>query len=512
MLCPYSISDRENNVFILSTKPRIRSDPSVGSQILIYGQAFTWTDKHIPPSQLNEWRKEGDTIVDEFFDIWGQQVQDGMDIYHFVQNIDNLEEHTHICDEDDGHQCICNFDRFVRHTTPEWLNKRQIQQGQKVFLKHTSPALLSIFHYTLILGYGFPQLNDVLTKTQYLLSTPLSLTHRRLIETLQMIMSVVCGDIDDFDQTWADVIRVRLLHGMVRYKINKNRKTSSSGDVPINQEDLLVTLLGFTYSMLNCIEKRMNIHLSMEEKESYLHLWRYIGWLIGIEEKYLYYVSSYNLATIISESIFYHHYFPTELSKHMVHHSLMAVYLHGLIPVSYQFHIGLCQTLLGKELSQALNIHQPNVDRLHLYSIALLLKILKLISWLGTIDFPFLSNLIINRNRQRLKKVIYSSLNNQLHSFALYNKNDPSIAKKVCLKDCCCGYYTKKRTGTVKTHDIGLIRLTAPFTIRHVLEELWSLQCVLFIVRWLYKTIKRNIFKLILLAVISYFSILNCFK
>ena len=36
-----------------------------------------------------------------------------------------------------------------------------------------------------------------------------------------MIATVMCGDSDHFDQTFSDIIRVRLLHGMVRYKITK---------------------------------------------------------------------------------------------------------------------------------------------------------------------------------------------------------------------------------------------------------------------------------------------------
>jgi hypothetical protein len=83
-------------------------------------------------------------------------------------------------------------------------------------VKHSSIGCISIFSYTLILGYGFQQLNDLLIKTEYLSSSDLSETFRRLIETLQMIVHVTCGDLDNFDETFLDVVRVRLLHGMIR--------------------------------------------------------------------------------------------------------------------------------------------------------------------------------------------------------------------------------------------------------------------------------------------------------
>jgi hypothetical protein len=92
-----------------------------------------------------------------------------------------------------------------------------------------------------------------------------------LLETQQMIIHAVAGDVDDFDQTFLDVVRVRLLHGMVRYKIKKYTR-SSTAHVPINQEDSLITLLGFSYALLQCMQERMDIPVSAEDKQAYMHL------------------------------------------------------------------------------------------------------------------------------------------------------------------------------------------------------------------------------------------------
>jgi hypothetical protein len=82
-----------------------------------------------------------------------------------------------------------------------------------------------------------------------------------LLETQQMIIHAVAGD----------VVRVRLLHGMVRYKIKKYTR-SSTAHVPINQEDSLITLLGFSYALLQCMQERMDIPVSAEDKQAYMHL------------------------------------------------------------------------------------------------------------------------------------------------------------------------------------------------------------------------------------------------
>jgi hypothetical protein len=312
-----------------------------------------------------------------------------------------------------------------------------------------------------MLGYGFQQLNDVLLQTHYLSSRDLLLTHRRLAETFQMIAHAMNGSVDDFDQTLADVVRVRLLHGMVRYRILKGRSKTNDDDVPINQEDSLITLLGFSFGVLYCVEERMHIRLSDDDKQAYLHLWRYIGWVIGVEDDLLEYLSSYRLARIISESIFYHFYYPSTISKHLVHHSLMATYRHGHLPFSFQLFVGMSQLLLGKSFSEALEIDRPVIDRLHRWTIALLVRSFRWMYWLTSLKWTVLLNRwLIDRRRQQLAFLVAVSLNHQPCNFAQF-KRDRSSNKDghaVSLKDCSCGYYQKKQTGQVFTSDFGLLR------------------------------------------------------
>ena len=214
MSCPYG---NLNEISAISIKPVLRFDPTVGTTIIFYDQIFTWTSEHLTPSQLNQWRYIGDPVIDNFFDKYGEQLKNDDDIYKFIEQL-NLAEPDHICDQSCRNTCIISFVKDIRQRPP-WFDKEQIQRGQEFFLKYNPIPVMSIFFYTLVLGYGFQQLNNVLIRTQYLSATDLSQTFRRLIETFQMITHAVCGDVDNFDETFLDVIRVRLLHGIVRYKI-----------------------------------------------------------------------------------------------------------------------------------------------------------------------------------------------------------------------------------------------------------------------------------------------------
>lgn len=122
-----------------------------------------------------------------FFEIYGEQLQNNEDSYKFIEQLSRREQ-EHRCDESCRDLCIICFKENIRQR-PKWFNREQIQCGQQFFLKYNPIPIMSIFFYTLIFGYGFQQLNDVLIKTQYLSSPDLAETYRRIIETLQMICS-----------------------------------------------------------------------------------------------------------------------------------------------------------------------------------------------------------------------------------------------------------------------------------------------------------------------------------
>ncbi|MGE3308384.1 MAG: oxygenase MpaB family protein [Limisphaerales bacterium] len=84
--------------------------------------------------------------------------------------------------------------------------------------------------------------------------------------------------------------KVRFLHGYMRYLLLKEPAGSPGGawDVgklgqPVNQEDQAYTLLTFGYVMILGLE-RLGRRVTLEEREAFLHRWRLIGHLMGIED------------------------------------------------------------------------------------------------------------------------------------------------------------------------------------------------------------------------------------
>eukprot|EP00957_Ditylum_brightwellii_P137078 10452197-Ditylum_brightwellii.AAC.1 len=92
---------------------------------------------------------------------------------------------------------------------------------------------------------------------------------------------------------WSAALRVRHLHARVRRSIlsqsaSSMRETKIAWDkaklgVPINQEDMAGTLLAFSINVIEGIEFIAGTDMAQNDQLDYLALWRYLGWLLGID-------------------------------------------------------------------------------------------------------------------------------------------------------------------------------------------------------------------------------------
>jgi hypothetical protein len=83
-----------------------------------------------------------------------------------------------------------------------------------------------------------------------------------------------------------ETIKVRALHSMIRAHLLSMNWDTDALDHPINQEQMLSTLMGFSYNGIWGL-RRMGIKIHPEEADDYIHLWAYIGHLLGIDEELL---------------------------------------------------------------------------------------------------------------------------------------------------------------------------------------------------------------------------------
>jgi uncharacterized protein (DUF2236 family) len=158
--------------------------------------------------------------------------------------------------------------------------------GERVFAEHGPEIMMLLCCYSLPSSYAAKKGVQVLYRTAYLAKRP----NRRLFETAQFIVDVLSpGGLGPGGRGVITAQKVRLMHAAIRHLIvvdKANPWGAADLGVPINQEDLLGTLMTFTWLILDGL-RRLGVTLTPQEQQAYLDAWLVVGSLMGIEAQLL---------------------------------------------------------------------------------------------------------------------------------------------------------------------------------------------------------------------------------
>lgn len=180
----------------------------------------------------------------------------------------------------------------VASALPAWRDPRAVRQATGFFLQYglASSTLLACasLPQCYIMKYG----TEVLAYTKFLQVNPA----RRVRETAQMVLDVMSrGGLEPGGRGVRAAMKVRVMHAIVRHMISGDphaRANPSDPDLrakfgrPINQEDMVYTLLTFSYVVVEGF-RTMGYRMTVEEQEGYIHCWNVVGALMGIREELL---------------------------------------------------------------------------------------------------------------------------------------------------------------------------------------------------------------------------------
>ena len=174
---------------------------------------------------------------------------------------------------------------------PDWAQKDLVDRGVEFFAKNGPELLLSLLLAALPECYAARKGVQVLHLTARLLSNP----QRRLVETAQMVIDVMTPDgLEPGGTGYRTTRRVRLMHSGIRSLITSDPSVIKTNDphelrphydpgwgTPVNQEDMLGTLMTFSLVAMDAIEK-MGTPVDPKDAEAYHHAWNVVGHYIGI--------------------------------------------------------------------------------------------------------------------------------------------------------------------------------------------------------------------------------------
>jgi hypothetical protein len=184
------------------------------------------------------------------------------------------------------HQIPEDFQSFFHdlEQVPAWVQPDLLEIGAQ-FSQRTGISAANILrNYSLMGGYESAAINKPLVFTGALKKG----AAKRMMETYDFWVNVTgtaamaVGAVG-----FRSAVRVRFIHAQVRHHVQKmDGWDNNKWGVPLNQGDMVATHLGFTLVYLEGLRK-IGFQPSEEEISGHFHLWKYIGYIMGIPAEYL---------------------------------------------------------------------------------------------------------------------------------------------------------------------------------------------------------------------------------
>ena len=176
--------------------------------------------------------------------------------------------------------------RLIEHvqSVPDWVDPVLMARGAR-FLQSTGLHGMRVLRDAgLMAGYQASAINQTLVQTGALSRG----AQKRVSETTSWWLDCTAdGGLAPHGPGWKATMHVRVMHALVRQNV-RQRPTwdAASLGLPINQLDLQATYLAFSVVQLLAL-RTTGFVVTKSDARAVMHLWRYIGWLMGVDETWL---------------------------------------------------------------------------------------------------------------------------------------------------------------------------------------------------------------------------------
>lgn len=223
---------------------------------------------------LFEFDQLADEVVNETYLKLGYQQTDTLLNTIFESGIDSAPEAPE------------SLKQLFREVTavPEWLDWTKLEQGS-AFCRRSGPlGLIVLRNYCLMGGYESAAINKPLIFTGALKKGDA----KRIAETTEFWVAITHKNaLHQPEDGFKHAVKVRLMHAYARVSVRKlpEWKNEAWGE-PINLWDMIATNLGFSLVFMEGL-KNLGLKPNQQEIDGLLHLWKYVGYLLGIPAHYL---------------------------------------------------------------------------------------------------------------------------------------------------------------------------------------------------------------------------------
>uniref|UniRef100_A0A7S1RH83 ER-bound oxygenase mpaB/mpaB'/Rubber oxygenase catalytic domain-containing protein n=1 Tax=Alexandrium catenella TaxID=2925 RepID=A0A7S1RH83_ALECA len=168
---------------------------------------------------------------------------------------------------------------------PEWVDWDLVRKGQALWSEHLGRAFLALTA-ALLQGFTIARFAEVLHRAGYAQS-PLTSVNR-YSATAFFLHDWFLYPLDDPEsRARKGIYTVRCMHSYARRRSNELFSREAGEGIPLSQYDLGEVQLGFSVVCLSVMENELAMpKFACDEREAMVHVWRLIGWHLGIQDRF----------------------------------------------------------------------------------------------------------------------------------------------------------------------------------------------------------------------------------
>lgn len=176
--------------------------------------------------------------------------------------------------------------RFFAHVeaTPVWVDAERVARGARWCGLSGLTGMRVLRDFGLMAGYQASAINRTLVLTGALSKG----AQKRVAETTKWWLDCTRpGGMAQGAPGYVSTLQVRIIHALVRRQVQRKPEWNTARDgLPVNQGDMHATYLAFSAIFLMG-QRLLGVPITAAEAADVMHLWRYIGWLMGVDERWL---------------------------------------------------------------------------------------------------------------------------------------------------------------------------------------------------------------------------------
>ncbi len=238
---------------------------------------------------------------------------------------------------------------------PPWADEQTLDRAGELLMRSGVLGGLVLAAKSIVHGYASPAGNKPLVMSGRLLEQ----AARRLNETSRFVQAVCRpGGMRRFGDGFVITVKVRVMHAQVRRMcLSSGRWDAAAWGAPVNQHDMAATTLLFSLALLEGL-RTFGVAFGDDEAERYMHLFRYVGHVIGVDARLLPtgQLDGMNLAELIYTTQGAPDDDARALVKALMHSGIAQTGDRGRDARTTAVGYGLCRGLVGDELADQLGV------------------------------------------------------------------------------------------------------------------------------------------------------------